>query len=105
VIASKLVDKLELDVIPLDICGMVLGSPYLYDRKVVFFRHENKYQITKNGVECIVRAHQNKINVSLVSTGQMKRLVNSSEGCMLMVVREKEAEFTYVFQGCDQEHK
>ena len=37
VIAYKLVDELELDVIPLDICGIVLGSPYLYDRKEVFF--------------------------------------------------------------------
>lgn len=105
VIASKLVDEVEMDVIPLDIHGMVLGSPYLYDRKVVFFRHENKYHTTKDGVEYIVRAHQNKINANLVSTGQMKRLVNSSKGCILMIVREKEAEFIDAFQCCDQEHK
>lgn len=105
VTASKLVDEVELDVIPLNIYGMVLGSPYLYDRKAVFFRHENKYQITKDGVEYIVRAHQNKINANLVSAGQMKRLVNSNKGCMLMVVREKEAEFADVFEGCDREHK
>ena len=37
VIASKLVDEVELDVIPLDTCGMVLGSPYLYDRKEISF--------------------------------------------------------------------
>eukprot|EP00253_Pinus_taeda_P032964 PITA_32964 len=85
VIASKLVDEVKLDVIPLDICGMVLGSPYLYDRKEIFFCHENKYQITKDGVEYIVRAHQTKINANLVSAGQMKRLVNSSKGCMLMI--------------------
>jgi len=97
VIASKLVDEVELYVIPLDIYGMVLGRPYLYDRKAVFFRHENKYQITKYGVEYIVRAHQNKINANLVSVGQMKRMVNSSKGCMLMVVREKEAEFFDTF--------
>ena len=36
-IASKLVDEVEMDVIPLDIYGMVFGSPYLYDRKVFFF--------------------------------------------------------------------
>eukprot|EP00253_Pinus_taeda_P029135 PITA_29135 len=84
VIASKLVDKVDMHVIPLDICGMVLGSPYLYDRKAIFFCHENKYQITKDGIEYIVRARQNKINANLVSTRQMKRLVNSSKGCMLM---------------------
>jgi hypothetical protein len=28
-IASKLIDEVDLDVVPLDICGIVLGSPYL----------------------------------------------------------------------------
>jgi hypothetical protein len=32
-IASKLIDEVDLDVVPLDICGIVLESPYLYDRK------------------------------------------------------------------------
>jgi hypothetical protein len=32
-IASKLIDEVDLDVVPLDICGIVLGSPYLYDIK------------------------------------------------------------------------
>jgi hypothetical protein len=36
-IASKLIDEVDSDVVPLDMCGIVLGSPYLYDRKVVFF--------------------------------------------------------------------
>ena len=30
-------DKVDLDVVPLDIFGIVLGSPYLYDRKVFFY--------------------------------------------------------------------
>jgi len=83
------VDEVKLDVIPLDICAMVLGSPYLYDRKAIFFRHENKYQITKDRVEYIVRAHQTKINANLISVGQMKRLMNSNKGYMLMIVGEK----------------
>jgi hypothetical protein len=33
VIASKLIDEVDLDVVPLDICGIVLGSPSLYDIK------------------------------------------------------------------------
>ena len=98
-------DEVELDVIQLDICGMVLGSPYLYDRKAVFFHHENKYQITKDGVEYIVRAHQNKINASLVSAGNIKRVVNSSKGCMLMVVSGNDVELFDSFQGCDHVHK
>jgi hypothetical protein len=46
-IASKLIDEVDLNVVPFDICGIVLGSPYLYDRKEIFFRHENKYHLTK----------------------------------------------------------
>jgi hypothetical protein len=30
-ITSKFVDEVEFDVVPLDICGIVLCSPYLYD--------------------------------------------------------------------------
>lgn len=30
-IGSKFVDEVQLDIVPLDICGIVLGIPYLYD--------------------------------------------------------------------------
>ena len=67
-IASKLVDDVKLDVIPLDISGMVLWFLYIYDIKEILFRHENKHQIKKHGLEYIVRAHQTKISASLVSS-------------------------------------
>jgi hypothetical protein len=89
-IASKLIDEMDLDVVTLDICGIVLGSPYLYDRKTVFFRHENKYHLTKRGVEYIVRAHNMRVNTTLVSARQMKRLININRRYVLMVVREKD---------------
>jgi hypothetical protein len=53
--------------ISLDICGIVLGSPYLYDKKAVLFHDENKYHLTKGGVEYIVRAHNMRVNTTLVS--------------------------------------
>jgi hypothetical protein len=59
-IATKLIEEVEMDVVPLDICGIVLGSPYLYDRNAIFFRKENKYHLTKEEVEYVVRAHNNK---------------------------------------------
>ena len=49
-IGSTFVDEVELDIVPLDICGIVLESPYLYDRKAIFYRAENKYQLTKDGI-------------------------------------------------------
>ena len=57
-INSNFLNEVELDVVPLDISGIVLGSPYLYDRKEVFHLHENTYQFIKYGIEYIVRAHK-----------------------------------------------
>ena len=73
------VDEVDLDVVPLDICGIVLGSPYIYDRKAIFYREDNIYHLTKYGIEYIVHAHCMKTNVSLVFSNQMKRLVNASK--------------------------
>jgi hypothetical protein len=95
----------DLDVVPLDKCGIVLGSPYIYDRKVVFFRHENKYHLTKRGVENIVRDHSMTVNRTLFSAGKMKRLINTNTIYVLMVVREKYVGTFDVFQGCDPSHK
>jgi hypothetical protein len=67
--ASKFIDEVDLDVASLDICGIVLGSPYLYDRKSVFVSHEDKYCLTKGGMEYIVRAHNMRVNTTLVSVG------------------------------------
>ena len=87
VISSKFTDEVLLDVVPLDICGIVLGSPYLYDRKVIFYREENKYNLFKDQVEYIVRAHKLKDNIYLISVGQMKRLVNNNKSFVLMVIK------------------
>jgi len=72
-ITANFIDEVELEVMSLDIYGIVLGSPYLYDRKVIFRRHENKYHLFKGEVEYIVIAHSKKINLSLFNVGQMKK--------------------------------
>jgi hypothetical protein len=105
VIASKLIDEVDLDVVPLDICGIVSGIPYLYDRKVVFFLHEKKYHLTKGGVEYIVRAHSMRVNTTLVSAWKMKRVINNNNRYVLMVVKEKDVGTSDAFQGCDPSHK
>jgi hypothetical protein len=104
-ISSKLIDEVYLDVVPLGICGIVLGSSYLYDRKYVFFRHEKKNHLTKGGVEYIFRAHSMRVNMALVSAGQMKRLITNNKRYVLMVVKEKYVETYDAFQGCDPSHK
>jgi hypothetical protein len=43
-------------------------------------------------VEYIVRSHDMRVNTTLVSEGQMKRLINTNKRYVLMVVREKMSE-------------
>jgi hypothetical protein len=104
-ITEKLIDEVELDAIPLDICGIVLGISYLYDRRTIFHHHENTYHLFKNGVEYIVRSHTKKLNLSLVNVGQMKRLVNVSKNIFLLMIRPKDNVEKEAFPGCDSKLK
>ena len=79
-----------MDVVPLDVCDIVLGSPYLYDIKSIFFWQERKYHFTKDGVEYIVRAHGMKDNSSLFSADSMKRIVNSNKNLVLTAIKMKD---------------
>jgi hypothetical protein len=76
--------------VPLEICGIVLGSPYLYDRKTIFYREQNQYHLFKEGIEYIVHSHSIKNNRSFVTTGQLKRVVNGSKNLTLVSVKTKE---------------
>jgi len=98
---SAFVDEVELDIIPLDICGIVLGSPYLYVRKDIFYRAENTYLLGKDGIKYFVRAHKLKNNYTLINSGQMKRTINSCKQFLLMVVKEKKPDKTNIFEGCN----
>jgi hypothetical protein len=104
-ITANFVDEVELDVILLDICGIVLGSPYLYDRKAIFYRQENKYHLFKYGVEYVVRDHTKKMNLSIINAGQMKRLVNASKNFVLLMIKPKNDVKNEAFQGCDTKLK
>jgi hypothetical protein len=66
-ITENFIDEAELDVITLDIYGIVLGRPYLYDRRAIFHHHEKKYHCFKNGVEYIIREHTKNLTLSLVN--------------------------------------
>jgi hypothetical protein len=59
-ISSKFVDEITYDVVPLNECGMVLGSPYLYDHKAIFYREHNQYHLIKASKKYVVHAHHLK---------------------------------------------
>lgn len=87
-ITSSYVDEVEIDVVPLDICGIVLGCPNLYDRKAIFFREHNEYHFFKDEIKYIARSHKMKTNLFVVATGLMKMLVNMSNSLSLMMLKE-----------------
>ena len=69
-------DEVTCDVVSLKECGIVLGSPYLYDRKAIFYRTKNQYQFTKSGHDYVVHAHR----VKTLQTGeQLTNVVVSNE--------------------------
>jgi hypothetical protein len=76
--------------VPLDICGIVLGSPYLYDRNTIFYKEENKYCFKKDGKEYIVHAHHMQTDRSFAATGQLKRMVNERKSLTLMSIKKQE---------------
>jgi hypothetical protein len=81
----------ELDVVPLDVCGVVFGSPYMYMRDVIFMWRENQYHLIKDGKSYIINAHKGKSKISLVSANQAKKLISSSKKYVFLFLRENQS--------------
>jgi hypothetical protein len=43
VVSVYFIDEVELDVVPIDVCGVVFGSPYMYMRDAIFMHISNQY--------------------------------------------------------------
>ena len=52
-----------------------------------------------------MRAPRKKLNISLVNTGQMKRLVNASKKFVLLMIKKKNDIDYESFEGCDEKLK
>jgi hypothetical protein len=78
VISSKYVDEVTCDVVPLSECGKVFGNPYLYDRKEIFYRTKNQYQLTKADQDYVVHDHHVKATKTLQTMKQLKKAVQES---------------------------
>ena len=56
-------------------------------------------------MEYIVRAQHKKLNLPLVNSGKMKRLVNSSKNFVLLMIKQKNDKDFESFEGCDDRSK
>jgi hypothetical protein len=86
-ISSKYVEEVTCDVVSLRECGMILGSPYLFDRKAIFYRTKNQYQFTKAGHDYVVHAHRVKANKTLQIREQ---LTNAVQACNKPIIVSNE---------------
>jgi hypothetical protein len=58
VISANFIDKVEVDSIPLGICGVILGNPSLYVRDIVFKTRDNQYRPVRHGDYYIFHTHK-----------------------------------------------
>jgi hypothetical protein len=92
-ISSKFVDEVTCDEVPLNECGMVLRSHYLYDRKEIFYREHNQYHLTKEGNEYVIHAHHLKENQSVQTMEQLRKTPYASN--TPIIVPSKEIDIKY----------
>jgi hypothetical protein len=86
-ISSKFVDEVTCDVVPLNECGMVLGSPYLYDCKEIFYKEQNQYHLTKVGQKCVVHAHHLKANKYLQTMEKLRHVAHASNTPIIVSIQ------------------
>ena len=87
-ISVDFIDEVDMNVVPLDVCGVVFGIPYMYMCDSIFMRRANQYQHIKDGKSFIINVHKGKSKISLVSTNQAKKLISSSKKHVLLFLRE-----------------
>jgi hypothetical protein len=68
-IVGDYVDEVECDVLPLEVCGLLLGRPWQYDRNVTHARRANTYSFVHDGKQRTLKPMQDdqiKFDVELV---------------------------------------
>jgi hypothetical protein len=79
-------DKILCDVIPMDVCHLLLGRPWQYDRNVIHDGRMNTYTLEKNGRTHMLLPIKNKE----VKLEVRKTLLLMSGKELLVVVKNKE---------------
>jgi len=46
-ISENYINEVEVDVVPLYLCGAMFGSHYMYIRDAIFIKRENQYHLIK----------------------------------------------------------
>jgi hypothetical protein len=63
VVSVYFIDEVILDVVPLDMCCVVFGSPYIYMRDEIFMRRAQSNCLIKDGKSYIIITLIGKQNI------------------------------------------
>ncbi|XP_061988451.1 uncharacterized protein LOC133706921 [Rosa rugosa] len=89
-ITNRYIDEVTCEVVPLDVCQVILGSPYLWDRDAIHYRRLRKYRLVKDGKEFHINACKPQSTDNLLTANQAKRLVNSCARFVLLMIRPQD---------------
>ncbi|GKC58210.1 hypothetical protein Tco_1085808, partial [Tanacetum coccineum] len=73
-ITNQFIDEVTCEVVPLDICQVIFGSPYIWERDAVYFRRAQKYEHEKDGKKYIVKKSNITEEDDLVKAFQARRM-------------------------------
>ncbi|PWA90212.1 hypothetical protein CTI12_AA103160 [Artemisia annua] len=90
-ITNQFIDEVVCEVVPLDVCQVIFGSPYLWELDAIYFRRAQKYQFEKDGKKYLVNRSKGTRNVELLTACQARRMVNASQVVLLTLVRPMES--------------
>lgn len=91
-ITSQYIDEVTCEVVPLDICQVIFGSPYLWERDAIYYRRTQRYQFKKDGKKYIINSDRACQIVDLVTACQARRMINASQKFVLLMIRPVEIE-------------
>ncbi|GKD84554.1 hypothetical protein Tco_1355708 [Tanacetum coccineum] len=80
-ITNQFIDEVTCEVVPLDICQVIFGSPYIWERDAVYFRRAQKYEHEKDGKKYIVKKSNITEEDDLVKAFQARRMVSAAIKC------------------------
>jgi hypothetical protein len=93
-ITSQYIDEVTCEVVPLDICQVIFGNPYLWERDAIYHRRAQQYHLVKDGKTYIVHKDRSSQKADLVTACQARRMINASQKFVLMMIRPLTDEVT-----------
>ena len=62
-ISANFIDEVEINVVHVDVCGLVFGSHYMYMWDAIFMGRVNEYCLIKDGKSLINNAHKGESKI------------------------------------------